>query len=103
MPYDLPPQLSANLLPNQTGYDLSYAGKGFPAGATVALFMAGLTGHTVPLSLEAATADSSGNFAGVHPFPLTSQVASPNAFLQAQDPASHRVIASTPVSFDRTP
>lgn len=95
--------LSANPQPNEIGYDVDYAGSGFPNGATLQLVLTGLTGHPLPLPVTVATADSNGNFDGVFSFDCSNPSPSPNAVLQAEDPPSHYVVASTPIVFQCTP
>lgn len=95
--------LSATPHPNELGYDVDYAGSGFPAGATVQLVLSGLTGRTVPLAVTDATADSKGSFAGSFSFLCSSPSPSLGAVLQAEDPPSHYVVASTSIAFSCTP
>jgi hypothetical protein len=99
------PGLTVTARRNQSGYDVSYMGTGFPAKANVELALAGLAGFaTTQLAVGApAVADDNGNITGGFSFTCTSPFPSPNAALQVEDPSSLDVIVSTPVSFDCTP
>jgi hypothetical protein len=85
--YDPPtPQLTANVTPNEAGYDVSWVGTGFSFAETVGLFLAGLTGRTAPLSIGESTVDASGNISGDYTYICTSSEVppSPSVTLQAQ-------------------
>lgn len=80
------PQLTVNVTPNETGYDVSWTGEGFPAGHSVEWYLVGLTGRTAPLSIGESPAGANGNIGGDYTYICTSSDVppSPNVTLQAQ-------------------
>jgi hypothetical protein len=90
------PQLTATLQSNQLGYDISYSGMNFPNGAGVNIYMIGLTDTAGALLESPAIPDLiNGDFAGGFRFNCTNSAPSPNASLQARNPRTNQVIASS--------
>jgi hypothetical protein len=98
---------NVNWEPNLTGYDVTYSGSGFqnsvPRAQSVELYLSGLTGYTVPISVGVTAVEGSGNISGNFTVTCTNQAPSPNAAVEVQDPLSGAVIASFPINLGCTP
>jgi hypothetical protein len=92
------PQLTVAPQPNQTGYDVSYQGTGFPNVLTLEVRVVGWSNNAT-IAVGVTSPDANGNISGGFSFNCTNPSPSPNAVVEVFDISNNIVVASAPALF----